>query len=105
MVPFHPYLPGRASSQVFHPVTTNHPAGLDLTCKRIHPRIMENGADAPAAGAGRESDPSGFLSEIIGAAVTVKLNSGVVYKGACGSCVIAVVSVRRRLGRLLRIVF
>jgi U6 snRNA-associated Sm-like protein LSm6 len=27
-------------------------------------------------------DPSGFLSEIIGAPVTVKLNSGVVYKGA-----------------------
>jgi hypothetical protein len=36
---------------------------------------MENGAGAE----GR--DPSGFLSEIIGAAVTVKLNSGVVYKG------------------------
>lgn len=27
-------------------------------------------------------DPSGFLSEIIGNPVTVKLNSGVVYKGA-----------------------
>lgn len=26
-------------------------------------------------------DPSGFLSEIIGAPVTVKLNSGMVYKG------------------------
>ena len=26
-------------------------------------------------------DPSGFLSEIIGAPVTVKLNSGVIYKG------------------------
>lgn len=26
-------------------------------------------------------DPSGFLSEIINGAVTVKLNSGVVYKG------------------------
>nr|A1CE19.2 RecName: Full=U6 snRNA-associated Sm-like protein LSm6 [Aspergillus clavatus NRRL 1] len=26
-------------------------------------------------------DPSAFLSEIIGAPVTVKLNSGVVYKG------------------------
>jgi hypothetical protein len=36
---------------------------------------MENGA----SGEGR--DPSGFLSEIIGAPVTVKLNSGVVYKG------------------------
>ena len=36
---------------------------------------MENGA----ASEGR--DPSGFLSEIIGAPVTVKLNSGVVYRG------------------------
>jgi U6 snRNA-associated Sm-like protein LSm6 len=32
-----------------------------------------------AQGDGR--DPSGFLSEIIGSPVTVKLNSGVVYKG------------------------
>lgn len=37
---------------------------------------MENGTNSE----GR--DPSGFLSEIIGAPVTVKLNSGVVYKGA-----------------------
>ena len=36
---------------------------------------MENGA--PSDG----KDPSGFLSEITGAPVTVKLNSGVVYKG------------------------
>jgi len=39
---------------------------------------------APAAasnGAADARDPSGFLSEIIGAPVTVKLNSGVVYKG------------------------
>lgn len=36
---------------------------------------MENGPGAE----GR--DPSGFLSEIIGAPVIVKLNSGVVYKG------------------------
>jgi len=35
---------------------------------------MENGASTA-------KDPSGFLSEIIGAPVTVKLNSGVVYKG------------------------
>jgi U6 snRNA-associated Sm-like protein LSm6 len=27
-------------------------------------------------------DPSGFLTEIIGAPVTVKLNSGIVYKGS-----------------------
>jgi hypothetical protein len=38
---------------------------------------MENGATSQAEG----RDPSGFLSEIIGAPVTVKLNSGVVYKG------------------------
>lgn len=36
---------------------------------------MENGAASDG------KDPSGFLSEIIGAPVTVKLNSGVVYKG------------------------
>ena len=30
-------------------------------------------------------DPSGFLSEIINSAVTVKLNSGVVYKGTSSS--------------------
>ena len=36
---------------------------------------MENGA--PSDG----KDPSTFLGEIIGAPVTVKLNSGVVYKG------------------------
>jgi len=35
---------------------------------------------------GDGKDPSSFLSEIIGAPVTVKLNSGVVYKGivTCG---------------------
>jgi U6 snRNA-associated Sm-like protein LSm6 len=35
---------------------------------------MENGASDA-------KDPSGFLSEILGAPVTVKLNSGIVYKG------------------------
>ncbi|KAK4192628.1 hypothetical protein QBC35DRAFT_482842, partial [Podospora australis] len=30
---------------------------------------------------GEGKDPSGFLSEIIGNPVTVKLNSGVIYKG------------------------
>ena len=39
-------------------------------------------AAAPAQnGANDARDPSGFLSEIIGAPVTVKLNSGVVYRG------------------------
>ena len=37
---------------------------------------MENGAASED-----RADPSSFLSEIIGAPVTVKLNSGVVYKG------------------------
>jgi len=36
---------------------------------------MENGASSEG------KDPSAFLSEIAGAPVTVKLNSGVVYKG------------------------
>lgn len=40
---------------------------------------MENGAAQVSNAEGR--DPSGFLSEIINSNVTVKLNSGVVYKG------------------------
>lgn len=36
---------------------------------------MENSA------ASEGKDPSAFLGEIIGAPVTVKLNSGVIYKG------------------------
>lgn len=36
---------------------------------------MENGSSSEG------KDPSAFLSEIIGAPVIVKLNSGVVYKG------------------------
>lgn len=39
------------------------------------PFMMENGANSEG------KDPSSFLSEIIGAPVTVKLNSGVIYKG------------------------
>lgn len=42
---------------------------------------MENGTTAAAAAQGEGKDPSGFLSEIIGNPVTVKLNSGVIYKG------------------------
>ena len=41
---------------------------------------MENGATD-------SKDPSGFLSEILGAPVTVKLNASVVYKGRFVSCV------------------
>ena len=40
---------------------------------------MENGN----ASQGEGKDPSSFLSDIIGNPVIVKLNSGVVYKGAC----------------------
>jgi U6 snRNA-associated Sm-like protein LSm6 len=42
---------------------------------------MENHTNAAASASGSK-DPSAFLSEIIGVPVTVKLNSGVVYKGA-----------------------
>ncbi|KAI4719937.1 hypothetical protein E4T48_03795 [Aureobasidium sp. EXF-10727] len=38
-------------------------------------------ATAPTSSINEARDPSGFLSEIIGAPVTVKLNSGVVYRG------------------------
>jgi len=51
---------------------------------------MENGA---ATTQGEGKDPSGFLSEIINSAVTVKLNSGVVYKGT-GCPLSSVVSMR-----------
>ncbi|KAL0633533.1 U4/U6-U5 snRNP complex subunit lsm6 [Maublancomyces gigas] len=45
--------------------------------------MTENGpADAPT---GSTSDPSGFLSEIIGSPITVKLNSGVEYRGELSS--------------------
>lgn len=40
---------------------------------------MENGNVPQNEG----NDPSSFLSDIIGNPVTVKLNSGVVYKGEC----------------------
>jgi hypothetical protein len=44
--------------------------------------IMSTNGESPAPeSAGDSRDPSGFLSEIIGAPVTVKLNSGIVYKG------------------------
>jgi len=44
--------------------------------------------ESPAPnGASDNRDPSGFLSEIINRPVTVKLNSGVVYKGAFAASV------------------
>ncbi|KAL8360331.1 hypothetical protein RB601_007306 [Gaeumannomyces tritici] len=42
---------------------------------------MENGAMTQGEG----KDPTSFLSDIIGNMVTVKLNSGVIYKGEFGS--------------------
>lgn len=43
--------------------------------------MSTNGESPAPEAAGDSRDPSGFLSEIIGAPVTVKLNSGIVYKG------------------------
>ncbi|KAL8370912.1 hypothetical protein RB595_000989 [Gaeumannomyces hyphopodioides] len=42
---------------------------------------MENGAMTQGEG----KDPTSFLSDIIGNMVTVKLNSGVIYKGEFGN--------------------
>lgn len=42
---------------------------------------MENHTNASATASSDTKDPSAFLSEIIGVPVTVKLNSGIVYKG------------------------
>jgi U6 snRNA-associated Sm-like protein LSm6 len=42
---------------------------------------MENHNNATAPTSSDTKDPSAFLSEIIGVPVTVKLNSGIVYKG------------------------
>jgi hypothetical protein len=59
---------------------------LSARTSLLHPnrQKVNSKMSAPAQapnGAGDAKDPSGFLSEIIGAPVTVKLNSGVVYKG------------------------
>jgi len=59
------------------PIST---AKLTSSIIYINRNIMSATVQAPN-GAGDSRDPSGFLSEIIGAPVTVKLNSGVVYKG------------------------
>ena len=42
---------------------------------------MATNGESPKDWRSDARDPSGFLSEIIGAPVTVKLNSGIVYKG------------------------
>lgn len=59
-----------------HPLPSTYPHTPRLS------HITKMSAPAvPTNGAGDARDPSGFLSEIIGAPVTVKLNSGVVYRG------------------------
>lgn len=55
--------------------------------------------EATPNGAGDVRDPSGFLSEIIGAPVTVKLNSGVVYKGLQASELIKVGTLTKARGQ------
>lgn len=58
---------------------------------------MENGDQSSG------SDPSAFLAEITGVPVTVKLNSGVVYKGKLAStalCIGNTVRLRRSTGEL-----
>ena len=52
---------------------------------------MDNGTATQGGG----GDPSGFLSEIIGNPVTVKLNSGVVYKGIWASLLYPAMCPRR----------
>lgn len=67
-IQLHPAIDKNAHSHQPH-ITTKPPASL--------PATMENGSISQGEG----KDPSSFLSEIIGNPVTVKLNSGVVYKG------------------------
>ena len=56
----------------------------DFTSRKRHLKRpdLTMSATAPPSNGTDARDPSGFLSEIIGAPVTVKLNSGVVYKGS-----------------------
>ena len=62
-------------------LSSNRNYHLD-TAKVNCPSVLQMSAQQAPNGASDARDPSGFLSEIIGAPVTVKLNSGVVYKGA-----------------------
>jgi hypothetical protein len=85
----------RKSIEHTKPSTIIHPQPSNNRNKRTYPASDQrqsipenmsapapNGANTAAAPAANDArDPSGFLSEIIGAPVTVKLNSGVVYKG------------------------
>lgn len=52
-----------------------------LSPVRIHEQQPEVNLPKMENGENEARDPSGFLSAIIGAPVTVKLNSGLVYKG------------------------
>lgn len=53
---------------------------------------MSTNGESPAPEAAADSrDPSGFLSEIIGAPVTVKLNSGIIYKGVYAAVLVSIV--------------
>jgi hypothetical protein len=80
---------------IFNPQPINRNKIFELTSRhfaRKQSQIMSapapNGANTAPPAANDARDPSGFLSEIIGAPVTVKLNSGVVYKGmfTCYTC-------------------
>lgn len=72
-------LPTKPQATHSNPTRADHTSVTDCDG---HLLTMENGA----ATQGEGKDPSGFLSEIIGNPVTVKLNSGVVYKGKCCVC-------------------
>ena len=63
-------------------VTTqaHHLASLVRVCARTF-NTKTNGRMENGASATEGKDPSSFLGQIIGNPVTVKLNSGVVYKG------------------------
>ncbi|KAK0316146.1 U4/U6-U5 snRNP complex subunit lsm6 [Friedmanniomyces endolithicus] len=64
------------------PIPTTTPRFSSARPQNISNSIDSMSVPPPAANGTADSrDPSGFLSEIIGAPVTVKLNSGVTYKG------------------------
>lgn len=84
-----PFSPARPPDQnTTNPSSPRHSPPQSQTFPKIRSEgnrpSMENGAPQNE---GR--DPSGFLSQIIGNAVTVKLNSGVVYKGELEAAALA----------------
>ncbi|CBX90453.1 hypothetical protein LEMA_P065790.1 [Plenodomus lingam JN3] len=62
--------------------------------------MSTNGESPGAEAAGDSRDPSGFLSEIIGAPVTVKLNSGIIYKGVLARAQVTFSCLTSRIGEL-----